>query len=82
MGLVLLVLKVALVGFIRCGHRRSDRPWVRRSRANRSDSRWKKTRAQRGYEASAFGAMPDTPLPEWANLDAEGEDDQDTGRLR
>jgi len=33
-------------------------------------------------EASAFGAMPNTPLPEWAYWDDEDDDNYGGGRAR
>ncbi|MDV3305627.1 hypothetical protein K7Z75_18365 [Mycobacterium avium subsp. hominissuis] len=52
---------------------------VRRSRANKLDPQWKQHRTQPGYEASVYGAMPNTPLPEWAywNDDVDGEQHDD-----
>lgn len=44
---------------------------VRRSNANRGDPRWNDHQGQPGYEASAHGAMPRTPLPEWVHWDDE-----------
>ncbi|OMC18182.1 MULTISPECIES: hypothetical protein [unclassified Mycobacterium] len=72
--MVLLVLKVALIVFIVGATVALITRGVKRSRANRSDPRWKAHRTQPGYEASALGAMPNTPLPEWANWDDEGDD--------
>ncbi|OBH86585.1 hypothetical protein A5681_15295 [Mycobacterium scrofulaceum] len=77
MDLLLLVLKVALVAFIVGGTAVLTVRAVRRSRANRADPRRKGPRTQPGYEASAHGAMPSTPLPEWAHWDDE---DEKTGR--
>lgn len=48
---------------------------VKRSQANRLDPRWNEHRTQPGYEASARGAMPNTPLPEWVDRDDEGGDE-------
>lgn len=73
MALALLILKVALVVFIVAGTVALITRGIRRSRANRSDPRWKGPGAQPGYEASAFGAMPTTPLPDWAYGDDEGD---------
>lgn len=75
MAVLLLVLKAALVAFIVGGTVALIVRAVRRSRANRLDPRWKGPRTQPGYEASARGAMPDTPLPEWAYRDDEGDHD-------
>lgn len=82
MALVWLVVKVALVVFIVAGTIALIARGIRRSRANRLDPRWKATSAQPGYEASAFGAMPTTPLPEWAYRDDQGDhdDDKESGR--
>ncbi|OJZ64304.1 hypothetical protein BRW65_29145 [Mycobacterium paraffinicum] len=74
MAVLLLVLKVALVAFIVGGTAVLIVRAVRRSRANRLDPRWKGPRTQPGYEASAHGAKPNTPLPEWAYWDDEGEE--------
>ncbi len=53
---------------------------VKRSHANRLDPRWNEHRTQPGYEASTRGAMPNTPLPEWAHCDDEGgAEDRDEG---
>ncbi|MCV7444956.1 hypothetical protein H7K33_22220 [Mycobacterium paraense] len=82
MALVLLVVKVALVVFIVAGTVALITRGIRRSRANRSDPRWKGPSGQPGYEASAFGAMPNTPLPEWAYRDDEGDEDRDNGAAR
>jgi hypothetical protein len=84
MALVLLVFKVALVVFIVAGTVALITRGIRRSRVNRSDPRWKgsSSGAQPGYEASAFGAMPNTPLPEWAYRDDEGDEDRDNGAAR
>lgn len=72
--MALLVLKVALIAFVVGGTVALIMRGVRRSRANRLDPRWKPHRTQPGYEASASGAMPNTPLPEWVNWDDEGDD--------
>lgn len=77
-----LVFKVALVVFIVAGTVALITRGIRRSRANRSDPRWKRPSAQPGHEASAFGAMPNTPLPEWAYKDDEGDEDRDNGIVR
>ncbi|OBH89942.1 hypothetical protein [Mycobacterium sp. E2989] len=75
MAVLLLVLKVVLIAFIVGGTAALVVRAVRRSRANRLDPRWKPRGPQPGYEASAHGAMPHTPLPEWAHWDEEGEED-------
>lgn len=74
MTLLLLALKVALIAFIVGGAVALIARGVRRSRANRLDPQWKGYTGQPGYEASARGAMPNTPLPEWAYWDDEGDD--------
>ena len=76
----LLVLKVALIAFVVGGAVALITRGVRRSRANRLDPRWKGNRTQPSYEGSAFGAMPNTPLPEWSYSDDESDDDHDNGR--
>ncbi|WP_375488847.1 hypothetical protein [uncultured Mycobacterium sp.] len=77
MTLVLLaVLKVALIAFILGGVVALIVRGVRRSRANRLDSRWTDHRFQPGYEASVFGIVPKTPLPEWAYWDDDGDDER------
>ncbi|OSC30702.1 hypothetical protein B8W69_06605 [Mycobacterium vulneris] len=75
MALLLLALKIALVAFIVGGVIALVTRAVRRSRANRLDPRWNGQVGQPGYEASAFGAMPNTPLPEWAYWDDPEADD-------
>ncbi|OMC45484.1 hypothetical protein A5744_09610 [Mycobacterium sp. IS-1264] len=72
--MALLILKVALIAFVVGGTVALITRGVRRSRANRLDPRWKGDRTQPGYEASALGAMPNTPLPEWVNWDDEDDD--------
>lgn len=75
MELLTIVLKVALIAFVVGGVIALITRGVRRSRANRLDPRWNENIGQPGYEASAFGAMPTTPLPEWAYWnDPEGDD--------
>lgn len=63
MTLLLLVLKVALIAFVVGGTIALITRGIRRSRANRLDPRWKGHGGQPGYEASAFGAMPNTRFP-------------------
>lgn len=76
MELLLIVLKVALIAFVVGGVIALITRGVRSARANRLDPRWNENIGQPGYEASAFGAMPTTPLPEWAYWnDPEGDDD-------
>ncbi|WP_322858514.1 hypothetical protein U8D42_19770 [Mycobacterium europaeum] len=77
MALLLLILKVALIAFLAGGVVVLIARGVRRSRANRSNPQWRGGRTQPGYEASINGAMPNTPLPEWAYWPDE---DQDDGR--
>jgi hypothetical protein len=80
--LLLLVLKVALIASVVGGTIALTTRGIRRSRANRLDPRWKGNGGQPGYEASAFGAMPDTPLPEWAYWDDEDDDNHRESRAR
>jgi hypothetical protein len=82
MALLLLILKVALIAFVVGGIVALITRGITRSRANRLDPRWKEHRTQPGYEASAFGAMPNTPLPEWAYRDDDGDDTHDNGKVR
>jgi hypothetical protein len=79
MALLLLLLKLALIAFIVVGTVALITRGLRRSRANRSDPRWNARSGQPGYEASVFGAMPQTPLPEWVGWDDEGDDKHDNG---
>jgi hypothetical protein len=70
-----IVLKVALLLFIVGGVAAIIIRGVRRSRANRGDPNWNSSRAQPGFEASARGAMPRTPIPVWVDWDdADPED--------
>lgn len=80
MAVLLLVLKVAVIAFIIGGTVALLTRGVRRSRANRLDPRWKGYTGQPGYEASAYGVMPNTPLPEWVQWDDEVDDDRAAGR--
>lgn len=73
MAVLLPVLKVALIALIVGGTVALMARGVRRSRANRLDPRWKGNAGQPGYEASARGAMPNTPLPEWSHWDDDGD---------
>lgn len=73
MAVLLLVLKVALLAPIVGGTVALIARGIRRSRANRTDPQWKAYTGQPGYEASARGAMPNTPLPEWAHWDDDGD---------
>ncbi|GAB1811986.1 hypothetical protein [Mycobacterium sp. MUNTM1] len=77
MVVLLVVLKIAVIVFIVGGTVALITRGVRRSRANRRNPQWKGYTGQPGYEASAHGAMPNTPLPEWAYWDDEGDDDVD-----
>lgn len=80
MTLLLLVLKVALIAFVVGGTIALITRGIRRSRANRLDPRWNGHSRQPGYEASALGAMPNTPLPEWAYWDDEDDDNHHDSR--
>lgn len=71
---LMVVLKVALIAFIVGGSVALICRGVGRSRANRLDPRWTCHTVQPGHEASAFGAMPSTPLPEWVYWGEEGDD--------
>jgi hypothetical protein len=73
--LLAVVVKVALIAFIVGGIAALITRAVRRSRANKLDPRWKPHGGQPGHEASAHGAMPNTPLPEWAYWDDTGDDE-------
>jgi hypothetical protein len=75
---LIVVFKLALVAVIVGGVIALITRGVKRSRANRSDPRWNEHRTQPGYEASARGVAPNTPLPEWAYWnDADHDDDHD-----
>lgn len=74
MALLLLVLKIAVVAFVVAGTIALITRGVRRSRANRLDPRWEGHSGQPGHEASAFGVMPTTPLPDWVYWDDEGDE--------
>lgn len=80
MELLVLVLKVALIAFNIAGTAALILRAVRRARANRRDPRWNACRSlgQPGYEAMVYGAMPNTPLPEWAFWDDEDTDLDET----
>lgn len=78
--LLFLALKVALIAFVVGGTVAVITRGVRRSRANRLDPRWKGPGGQPGYEASVLGAMPNTPLPEWAYWGDEEDEDHGDGR--
>lgn len=69
MELLLIVLKVAVIAFIVGGVVALIARGVWRTRANRLHPPWNAHIGQPGYEASAFGAMPNTPLPEWVDWD-------------
>jgi hypothetical protein len=77
MAVLLLLLKIALVIFCIAGTVALITRGLRRSRANRLNPLWKGRGVQPGYEASAHGAMPNTPLPEWAYWDED-----DDGNIR
>jgi hypothetical protein len=74
--ILVIILKVALLLFIVGGVAAIIARGVRRSRANRGDPNWNSSRAQPGFEASAHGAMPRTPLPEWVDWDDDGPDEK------
>ncbi|WP_102418938.1 hypothetical protein [Mycobacterium sp. 4858] len=80
MALLLLILKVAVIALIVGGVVALIVRGVRRSRANRLDPHWRGRGIQPGYEASVYGAMPSTPLPEWAYWDDEDDEAHDDGR--
>jgi hypothetical protein len=80
--LLVVVVKVALIAFIVGGVATLITRAVGRSRANRLDPRWKPHHGQLGYEASAHGAMPNTPLPEWALLGGHRDDEHHDDRVR
>jgi hypothetical protein len=67
------VAKIALLVFVIGGAAAIVIRGIRRSRANRGDPRWNEYRGQPSHEASAHGAMPRTPLPEWVYRDTEDE---------
>ncbi|BBY13440.1 hypothetical protein MMARJ_41800 [Mycobacterium marseillense] len=81
-SVLLLILKVALIAFVVGGTVAVITRGIRRSRANRLDPRWKGHIGQPGYEASALGAMPNTPLPEWVYWDDEDDDNHGERRAR
>lgn len=68
-----IILKVAVIAFIVTGIVVLIVRGVRTSRANRSDPNWK-GRGQPGHEASIHGAMPNTPLPDWAHWDDQDDE--------
>jgi hypothetical protein len=72
---LILGFKLALIALIIGGVVALIIRGVRRSRTNRLDPRWNEHRTQPGYEASARGAMLNTPLPEWVHWDDEGGDE-------
>ncbi len=76
--MLLVAAKVVLLTFIIGGAVAIVIRGIRRSRANRGDPRWNEFRAPPGHEASAYGATPFTPLPEWAYWDRDTDhEDQD-----
>jgi hypothetical protein len=68
------VAKIALLVFVIGGAAAIVIRGIRRSRANRGDPRWNEHRSQPSHEASAHGAMPRIPLPEWAHWDNENDE--------
>lgn len=82
MAVLLLILKVVLIAVIVGGTAALVVRARRRSRANRLDPRWQARGSQPGYEASARGAMPNTPLPEWAYWDGDGDEGHEGDRVR
>lgn len=68
-SILLFAGKVILVAFVVGGAAAIVIRGRRRSRANRGDPRWNEFRTPPGHEASVFGAMPLTPLPDWAYWD-------------
>ncbi|MCV7348418.1 hypothetical protein H7J91_28505 [Mycolicibacterium rhodesiae] len=79
MPTVVVILKVALLVFIVGGVVAIVTRGIRRSHANRGDPKWRPSRNQPGFEASAHGAMPSTPLPEWVDWE-DGESDNNPRR--
>jgi hypothetical protein len=77
--ILIAILKVALLAFIVGGVAAIIIRGRRRSRANRGDPNWM-PRGQPSHEASAHGAMPSTPLPEWVYWNDENGDDDDPRR--
>lgn len=67
------VAKIALLVFVIGGAAAIVIRGVRRSRANRGDPRWNEIRTPPGHEASAYGATPLTPLPDWAYWDRDAD---------
>jgi hypothetical protein len=76
-ALLLLVLKVALIAFVVGGTIALISRGGQALTSHRLDPRWQGHGAQPGYEASAFGAMPNTPLPAWAYRGDEADADHD-----
>jgi len=80
-AVLILLGKIALLAFGFGGTAAIVVRGFRRSRANRGDPNWTNTRGgQPGFEASVHGAMPRTPLPEWAYWDEDDDSDDDTER--
>lgn len=63
--IAIVAAKVALLAFGIGGSAAIVIRGVRTSRANRGDPRWNEHRGRPGHEASAYGVMPPTPLPDW-----------------
>lgn len=72
-SVVLIAAKVALLAFVIGGTAAIVVRGVRRNRANRGDPRWNDSRSQPSHEASAHGAMPPTPRPEWVYWDTQND---------
>jgi hypothetical protein len=75
-----MLLKIVLIAWLAVGLTTLVIAGIRRSRANRGDSRWsRRAGGQPGYEASIRGNMPVTPLPEWVDW---SDDDPESGDRR
>ena len=72
----LIAAKVVLLVFVIGGAAAIAIRGVRRSRANRGDPHWNEFRTPPGHEASAYGATPLTPLPDWAYWDRDADHDE------
>jgi hypothetical protein len=73
--ILLVAAKAVLLAFVIGGAAAVVIRGMRRSRANRGDPRWNEVRTPPGHEASAYGATPLTPLPEWAYWDRETDEE-------
>jgi hypothetical protein len=73
--ILLVAAKVFLLVFVIGGAAAIVIRGMRRSRANRGDPRWNEFRTPPGHEASAYGATPLTPLPDWAYWDRDADQD-------